>query len=156
MEKVQGLYVLLLPSGKIKKTFIPITGDPVITETTIAEELMEYAELNYAPFSDMVTYLEDMSFNVFIDEEEVFEDIDMREFEKFLNIVDKLVRVLKETRPISGNLLQMRIQDVVPEDDGSAMYPIYAKRQILLCLEEMLLFQMTMHEILFDLGGGLL
>ena len=56
---------------------------------------------------------------------------DMIEFQALLDTVEDLVSTLEEEFPLHGTLLRAQLEDEVPADDGTAMYPFLASRKIL-------------------------
>lgn len=56
--------------------------------------------------------------------------------------------------PSPGTLLRTQLEDEVPADDGTAMYPFLASRNILTILAEVMQFQFVVNEVLHDVQAG--
>ena len=54
MDTRMGLYVTLLQDGKIKKRLTDKNGETEEYETTIADEVIMYASLNYDTYMQVV------------------------------------------------------------------------------------------------------
>ena len=79
---------------------------------------------------------------------------DMTEFQAMLDTVEDLVSTLEEEFPLHGTLLRTQLEDEVPADDGTAMYPFLASRKILTILAEVMQFQFVVNEVLHDMQAG--
>ena len=71
-----------------------------------------------------------------------------------LDTVEDLVSTLGEEFPLHGTLLRTQLEDEVPADDGTAMYPFLASRNILTILAEVMQFQFVVNEVLHDVQAG--
>ena len=56
-------------------------------------------------------------------------------FQFMLDTVEDLVSTLEQENPLHGTLLRAQLEDEVPPDDRSAMYPFRASRKILTILD---------------------
>ena len=151
MEQTPGLYLTLMNDGAIRKHLITATGAVIEEESTIMRELILYSEIDYTPYADLMEHLDSWNFHLQINGEEIFEDVNMFEFHRFATLADETLALLEESRPLSGTLMRLQLDQRVPCDDGSAMYPFLAHEQAMLCLKEPMLFQFTIKSVLSDL-----
>ena len=151
MEQTPGLYLTLMDDGAIRKHLITATGAVIEEESTIMNELILYSEIDYTPYADLMEHLDSWNFHLQINGEEIFEDVNMFEFHRFATLADETLALLEESRPLSGTLMRLQLDQHVPCDDGSAMYPFLAHEQAMLCLKEPMLFQFTIKSVLSDL-----
>ena len=71
-----------------------------------------------------------------------------------LDTVEDLASTLEQENPLHGTLLRAQLEDEVPPDDGTAMYPFRASRKILTILTEIMQFQFVVNEVLHDMQAG--
>ena len=53
----KGIYVSLLPKGKIKRTLTTESGEVELPETTIADEIILFSELDFEHYAQVVELL---------------------------------------------------------------------------------------------------
>ena len=75
-------------------------------------------------------------------------------FQFMLDTVDDLVSTLEQENPLHGTLLRAQLEDEVPPDDGTAMYPFRASKKILTILVGVMQFQFVVNEVLHDIQTG--
>ena len=76
---------------------------------------------------------------------------DTTAFQAMLNTVEDLVSTLEEEFPLHRILLRAQLENEVPLDDGTAMYPFRASRKILTILAEVMQFQYAATEVSYDI-----
>ena len=75
-------------------------------------------------------------------------------FQFMLDTVEDLVSTLEQENPLHGTLLRAQLEDEVPPDDGTAMYPFRASKKILTILVGVMQFQFVVNEVLHDIQTG--
>lgn len=155
MDTRMGLYVTLLPDGKIKKRLTDKNGETEEYETTIADEVIMYASLNYDTYMQVVAAIYEKSFYLVEAGKDVFDKVDMRIFERVILVVQEMVTMLYKHNPVTSILLTLQLSDFLPKDDGSAMFAYNARDAIGFCLEQVVLFQTTIINILNNLAEGI-
>ncbi len=152
MGKDFGLYVTLLPKGKIRRVLTGPAGEVSLEDTTIQDELILFSELSFEPYAQVVDMIR-TSVGFVIDQDEGhFGEIDMNVFQFIVDMVIDLVTTLENESPLHGTLLRTQIEDTIPADDGSAMYPVQTSQKLLAILTQLMQFQFTVNEVLHDLA----
>ena len=62
----KGIYVSLLPKGKIKRTLTTESGEVELPETTIADEIILFSELDFEHYAQVVFCSEDEEGNALL------------------------------------------------------------------------------------------
>lgn len=68
MERALGLYVSVSSDGKIKRNLTTRGGEVKIKATTIADEIIEFSELNFQPYAQVVDMLRNMFADAYVEE----------------------------------------------------------------------------------------
>ena len=97
MKTQVGLYVTLFPDGKIRKEIIDGSGDAVSFETTVAEDLLYYADMLFEPYENMMGYIGKLL------SENNTNNLEISA--KVVNLLNSMVCDLYESNPTSGILL---------------------------------------------------
>ena len=150
-----GLYVSLEPDGKIKRDLANSAGKVSLPETTIQEDLITFSELNYKPYAEVVDLLRTTADFIMAQDEGHYGEIDMSVFQFFVDTAKDLITTLVSESPLHGTLLQTEIEDAIPEDDGSGIYPLCASQDMLTILTAIMQFQFVVNDMLYDLSEGL-
>ena len=153
MSAEQGVYVELLPDGKIKRDLAGILGEVPLAETKISDEILLFSELIFEPYAAVVDQIRSQARAILMyDEHGGLANMTMFQF--MLDTVEDLVSTLEQENPLQGTLLRAQLEDAVPPDDGTAMYPFRAGKKILTILIEVMQFQFVVNEVLHDMQAG--
>jgi len=151
MEKGFGLYVTLLPKGKLKRDLVGVTGKVSLEDTTIQDELVLFSELSFESYAHVVDMIHTSAGSVIDQDEGHFGKINMNVFQFIVDTVIDLVTTLEGESPLHGTLLRTQIEDAIPADDGSAMYPVQTSQKLLAILMGLIQSQFMVNEVLHDL-----
>ena len=153
MDIEHGVYVELLPVGKIKRDLAGILGEVPLAETKISDEILLFSELIFEPYAAVVDQIRSQARAILMyDEHGGLANMTMFQF--MLDTVEDLVSTLEQENPLQGTLLRAQLEDAVPPDDGTAMYPFRAGKKILTILIEVMQFQFVVNEVLHDMQAG--
>ena len=153
MDVEHGVYVELLPVGKIKRDLAGILGEVPLAETKISDEILLFSELIFEPYAAVVDQIRSQARAILMyDEHGGLANMTMFQF--MLDTVEDLVSTLEQENPLQGTLLRAQLEDAVPPDDGTAMYPFRAGKKILTILIEVMQFQFVVNEVLHDMQAG--
>ncbi|MCM1149750.1 MAG: DUF6076 domain-containing protein [Butyricicoccus sp.] len=152
MAKDHGLYVTLLPKGKIRRDLARPAGKISLEETSIQDELILFSELSFEPYAMVVDAIRNMAADIMRQDREHYGEVDMVKYQLMVDTTIDLVVTLEGENPMQGTLLRTRIEDEIPQDDGSAMYPIRTGQTILSILTGIMGFQFVVNEVLHDLA----
>ena len=153
MSAEHGVYVKLLQDGKIKRDLAGIPGEVPLAETKISDEILLFSELIFEPYAAVVDQIRSQARAILMyDEHGGLANMTMFQF--MLDTVEDLVSTLEQENPLQGTLLRAQLEDAVPPDDGTAMYPFRAGKKILTILIEVMQFQFVVNEVLHDMQAG--
>ena len=153
MSAEHGVYVELLQDGKIKRDLAGIPGEVPLAETKISDEILLFSELIFEPYAAVVDQIRSQARAILMyDEHGGLANMTMFQF--MLDTVEDLVSTLEQENPLQGTLLRAQLEDAVPPDDGTAMYPFRAGKKILTILIEVMQFQFVVNEVLHDMQAG--
>ena len=153
MSAEHGVYVELLQDGKIKRDLAGIPGEVPLAETKISDEILLFSELIFEPYAAVVDQIRSQARAILMyDEHGGLANMTMFQF--MLDTVEDLVSTLEQKNPLQGTLLRAQLEDAVPPDDGTAMYPFRAGKKILTILIEVMQFQFVVNEVLHDMQAG--
>ena len=153
MSAEHGVYVELLQDGKIKRDLAGIPGEVPLAETKISDEILLFSELIFEPYAAVVDQIRSQARTILMyDEHGGLANMTMFQF--MLDTVEDLVSTLEQENPLQGTLLRAQLEDAVPPDDGTAMYPFRAGKKILTILIEVMQFQFVVNEVLHDMQAG--
>lgn len=153
MSAEHGAYVELLTKGKIKRDLAEVSGEVSLDGTTVSDEVILFSELSFGPYAVVVDLIRFQA-KAILKHDDHGGLADMTEFQAMLDTVEDLVSTLEEEFPLHGTLLRAQLEDEVPADDGTAMYPFLASRKILTILIEVMQFQFVVNEVLHDMQAG--
>lgn len=153
MSAEHGVYVELLPDGKIKRDLAGIPGEVPLAEAKISDEIFLFSELIFEPYAAVVDQIRSQARAILMYDEHGGL-ANMTFFQFMLDTVEDLVSTLEQENPLHGILLRTQLEDAVPPDDGIAMYPFRASRKILTILAGVMQFQFVVNEVLHDMRSG--
>jgi len=153
MSAEQGVYVELLPEGKIKRDLAGILDEVSFAQAKISDEIFLFSELIFEPYAAVVDLIRSQARTILM-----YDDhgglANMTLFQFMLDTVEDLVSTLEQENPLHGTLLRAQLEDEVPPDDGTAMYPFRASKKILTILVGVMQFQFVVNEVLHDIQTG--
>lgn len=153
MSAEQGVYVELLPEGKIKRDLAGILDEVSFAEAKISDEIFLFSELIFEPYAAVVDLIRSQARTILM-----YDDhgglANMTLFQFMLDTVEDLVSTLEQENPLHGALLRAQLEDEVPPDDGTAMHPFRASKKILTILVGVMQFQFVVNEVLHDIQTG--
>ena len=153
MSAEHGVYVELLPGGKIKRDLAGISGEVPLAETKISDEILLFSELIFEPYAAVVDQIRSQARAILMHNDHGGL-ANMTLFQFMLDTVEDLASTLEQENPLHGTLLRAQLEDEVPPDDGTDMYPFRASRKILTILTEIMQFQFVVNEVLHDMQAG--
>ena len=153
MSSEHGLYVELLPDGKIKRDIVGSSGEASLEDTVVSGEVILFSELNFEPYAVVVDLIRSQASAILMHDDHGGL-ANMTLFQFMLDTVEDLVSTLEQENPLHGTLLRTQLEDEVPPDDGTAMYPFRASRKILTILAGVMQFQFVVNEVLHDMQSG--
>lgn len=106
MDKLMGLYVTLLPDGRIKKDLTDENGEVTEFETSLTEELILYSEMLYEPYENLMRYA------VWLMDNRADLEDPLEADDKVFTIVDTVMSMLNERNPFSARLLHLHIANL--------------------------------------------
>lgn len=151
MNGVCGLYVSISSSDKIKRNLTTKSGEIKLKTSTIADEIIEFSELNFKPYAKALEIISEMSEQAENDDPKHFGEVDMDIFDSILRFTNNLSDALEEENPLHGLLTKTLLEDSIPADDGTAVYVYNTKAIIDDCLSQVMKFQFIVNEVLNDL-----
>ncbi len=101
MKKDFGLYVTLLPKGKMKRDLVGVTGEVSLEDTTIQDELILFSELSFGPYAQVVDMIYTSAGFVIDQDEGHFGEINMNVFQFIVDMVIDLVTTLEDESPLT-------------------------------------------------------
>ena len=119
MKSQAGLYVTLEKDGYIKRNLITNSGEKELPRTTIKDEIIEFSELNFGPYSQVVDFIQGIADEIKTEGKEKPTKKDSNKFQQLLSITDELINELNATSPISSLLSATAIADSIPIYDNT-------------------------------------
>ncbi len=150
--KKRGLYITLEKDGKIKRTLVNSKGEIKLEDTTINDELIYFAELDFQTYIDSFCEIARLSEETEIEGEDHYGEVNMDTFHKLLTETNELLYDIEDKFDVLGTLLRLSLKDNTAEDDGSAMYVYETKSKICDCIYEPIQIFTTIREILDSLA----
>lgn len=153
MVEEQGLYVTLLPKGKIKRDLTGPAGKISLGESSIQDELILFSELSFLPYAQVVDLIRTAVAFLCVDQDSRPTPgvVNPNVYDFIMETVIDLIETLTEESSLHGLLLQTEIKDL-PEDDGTDKCRIQICEDLVIVLEELILFQFVVNEVLHDLA----
>lgn len=143
MKTQVGLYVTLFPDGRIRKEIVDNSGETVKFETSVAHDLLYYANMLYEPYENVIGYIK-----------KLFGENDMNTLEasaKIFILLNGMVCQLYENNPVSGILLNFYLANTNHSIvTAEMMYDAFAK-----CINAVATAQVIIINALRDLTLGI-
>lgn len=149
-----GLYVALEKDGNIKRNLITETGEQELPATTIKDEIIEFSELNFGPYSKIVDVLQELANNIKTEGKHKPNKEDLKNFERLTSITEGLIKELSENSPIASLLSETMIVDSVPVFDGSIGCIEITKTIIPILLRSTVDFNLFVNDTFYNIYTG--
>ena len=146
-----GLYVTLEKDGYIKRNLITNSGEKELPPTTIKDEIIEFSELNFGPYSQVVDYIQEIADKITTERKEEPTEADYKYFDRFISTTFALLSELLETSPITAVLTEASIEDSMPICDYSIEYIEIAKFAIIERLHEIVDFNLFVNDTFYNI-----
>ena len=151
MKSQIGLYVTLEKDGYIKRNLITNSGEKELPPTTIKDEIIEFSELNFGPYSQVVDYIQEIADKITTEGKEEPTEADYKYFDRFISTTFALLSELLETSPIAAVLTEASIEDSMPICDYSIEYIEIAKFAIIERLHEIVDFNLFVNDTFYNI-----
>lgn len=152
MNLLPGLYLTMLPDGKLKRELLTKDGQTTLaTETTIKDEIIFFSELIFGPYSAVVDLILYYIATITEDGDPNFGGINLETFQNIQATVEDLTSTLEEENPLHGTLLRTELEDWLP---FRAQAPDQIMRYCAVLagvLERPMQFQFALNHVLDDL-----
>lgn len=109
MARKPGLYVSLLPEGKIKKLLVDDDGEEIETITSLAEDAMYYGHLYLFPFEEGIHLLEGL---IIRDEKTGHEHLSITGMAMMLTSVNEMLELLYDSNQTTALLLHLQLSPI--------------------------------------------
>ena len=128
-----GLYVTLEKDGHIKRNLITESGEQELPVTTIKDEIIEFSELNFGPYSKIIDVLQGFADKIKTEGKKKPTEEDLKTFERLTSLAEGLIRELEENSLIASVLSSTMIADAIPIFDDSIECIEITKTLFLVC-----------------------
>ena len=149
-----GLYVTLEKDGNIKRNLITESGEQELPVTTIKDEIIEFSELNFWPYSKIVDVIEGFADKIKTEGKEKPTEEDLKIFTQFTSLTDGLINELKENSPIASLLSATTIADTIPVFDNSLKCIEITKVMIPKVLRSIVDFNLFVNDTFYNIYTG--
>lgn len=151
MSKRLGLYVSLSEDGTLHRTLVSVSGETQLEPTTVAEEVILFSELDFYYYAFIVDRIKLSASFLYTKDTDGTPAVDLRVFEFILDTVQDLIEEFEIDNPSHGTLTRTLMEDTIPADDGTGLYPFETTKAIIEALSAVMKFQFTVNDILCDL-----
>lgn len=149
-----GLYVTLEKDGYIKRNLITDSGEQDLPATTIKDEIIEFSELNFSPYSKVVDGIQELADQIKTDGNGKLTEEDLKIFQKLISLTDSLINKLKEDSPIGSLLSATAITDNIPIFDDSIESIEITKTIIPAILRSVINFNLFVNDTFYNIYIG--
>ena len=150
----KGIYVSLLPKGKIKRTLTTESGEVELPETTIADEVILFSELNFEYYAQVVELLNTIA-NAIPSPPKNLTQEEVNAFDLLLDTTEDLVTTLEQEDLLRGTLTRTLLEDALPPDCTSPASADQTKKAILRAASDPMRFQFFLNSVLYDMRDGI-
>lgn len=149
-----GLYVTLENDGYIRRTLITESGEQELPATTIKDEIIEFSELNFGPYSKIVDIIQDIADSIEVERKRKPSKEDLGKYEQLTSVTDALVNELKENSLIASLLTGTMIVDSVPILDDSIENIKITKTMLPTLLRAIVDFNLFVNDTFYNIYSG--
>lgn len=151
MGKRLGLYVSLSEDGTLHRTLVSVAGETQLEPTTVAEEVILFSELSFYYYAFIVDRIKLSASYLYTEDTGGTHAVNPQVFEFIQNTVQDLIEEFEIDDPMRGTLTRTLIEDTIPGDDGTELYPLKTAKTITDVLSSVMEFQFTVNGILRNL-----
>ena len=149
-----GLYVTLENDGCIKRNLITESGEQELPVTTIKDEIIEFSELNFGPYSKAVDIIQEIADSIKVEGKRKLSKEARGNYERLVSVIDTLINELKENSLIASLLTGTMIEDAVPIFDDSIVSIEITKTMLPTLLRAIVDFNLFVNDTFYNIYTG--
>ena len=149
-----GLYVTLENDGCIKRNLITESGEQELPVTTIKDEIIEFSELNFGPYSKAVDIIQEIADSIKVEGKRKLSKEARGNYERLVSVIDILINELKENSLIASLLTGTMIEDAVPIFDDSIVSIEITKTMLPTLLRAIVDFNLFVNDTFYNIYTG--
>lgn len=149
-----GLYVTLENDGCIKRNLITESGEQELPVTTIKDEIIEFSELNFGPYSKAVDIIQEIADSIKVEGKRKLSKEARGNYERLTSVIDTLINELKENSLIASLLTGTMIEDAVPIFDDSIVSIEITKTMLPTLLRAIVDFNLFVNDTFYNIYTG--
>lgn len=149
-----GLYVTLENDGCIKRNLITESGEQELPVTTIKDEIIEFSELNFGPYSKVVDIIQEIADSIKVEGKRKLSKEARSNYERLVSVIDILINELKENSLIASLLTGTMIEDAVPIFDDSIVSIEITKTMLPTLLRAIVDFNLFVNDTFYNIYTG--
>ncbi len=149
-----GLYVTLENDGCIKRNLITESGEQELPVTTIKDEIIEFSELNFGPYSKAVDIIQEIADSIKVEGKRKLSKEARGNYERLTSVIDILINELKENSLIASLLTETMIEDTVPIFDDSIVSIEITKTMLPTMLRAIVDFNLFVNDTFYNIYTG--
>lgn len=149
-----GLYITLEKDGNIKRNLITESGEQELPATTIKDEIVEFSELNFGPYSKIGDVIEEFADKIKTEGKDKPTEEDLKIFTQLTSLTDGLINELEENSPIASLLSATTIADTIPVFDNSLKCIEITKVMIPKALRSIVDFNLFVNDTFYNIYTG--
>ena len=149
-----GLYVTLENDGCIKRNLITESEEQELPVTTIKDEIIEFSELNFGPYSKAVDIIQEIADSIKVEGKRKLSKEARGNYERLVSVIDTLINELKENSLIASLLMGTMIEDAVPIFDDSIVSIEITKTMLPTLLRAIVDFNLFVNDTFYNIYTG--
>ena len=149
-----GLYVTLENDGCIKRNLITESGEQELPVTTIKDEIIEFSELNFGPYSKAVDIIQEIADSIKVESKRKLSKEARGNYKRLVSVIDILINELKENSLIASLLTGTMIEDAVPIFDDSIVSIEITKTMLPTLLRAIVDFNLFVNDTFYNIYTG--
>ncbi|MBQ6884933.1 MAG: hypothetical protein IJN56_04260 [Clostridia bacterium] len=149
-----GLYVTLENDGCIKRNLITESGEQELPVTTIKDEIIEFSELNFGPYSKAVDIIHEIADSISVEGKRKLSKEARSNYERLTSVIDILINELKENSLVASLLTETMIEDTVPIFDDSIVSIEITKAILPTLLRAIVDFNLFVNDTFYNIYTG--
>jgi hypothetical protein len=150
----KGLYVSLLPKGKIKRVLVTDQDVLELPEVAIVDEIIGFSELNFGPYAKVVDYLWTIAKAIPSPAAGLTQE-EINAYELLLDTTEDLVETLTQEDFLGGTMLRIHLERILPPNFRSPDTADQTKDAIISGTSELMRFQFHLNQLLYDMKDGM-
>ena len=149
-----GLYVTLENDGCIKRNLNTESGEQELPVTTIKDEIIEFSELNFGPYSKAIDIIQEIADSIKVEGKRKLSKEARSNYERLVSVIDILINELKENSLIASLLTGTMIEDAVPIFDDSIVSIEITKTMLPTLLRAIVDFNLFVNDTFYNIYTG--